>query len=570
MGHIRGMKMGKVYTYRDLLNRLDDLKALAVPPADEEIGGAFCNYNRDCRYDPETDTYQNWSQKGDGSLYCERVENGEFVLMDQAGPGVIWRFWTCLQTDENPPIRIYIDGQPDPVVDMTVPEFFKVNGDDFPSTNYPNLISTERSRGWLSYLPIPFHRHIKITTSHLFMHQFTFTLFPKDTVLPDFRDRFSVENNIARAEADRRLGERDQPDGSLAWTEVSTDAAAGEETVLFETAGPGAIYGLRLYPSFPAGCDKAELLRKLVLKIYWDGREAPAVWTPLGDFFGAAMGIHPYRTVPNGMHRLEFYSNWYMPYGDGARIVVENRSEMDCPLHLELHTEPLDREPDTLLRFHAKWHPEEFLKVDPTRFREGGDRHPDWPVLLTEGRGRFCGLSLHVYNNWWDPIVPADTWWYGKWHPTLPYHVSIDWFWGEGREKVFVDGSKTPSIFGTGCEDYIGYAFSAEPPFVRWDSPFAAVPQVPLTGKGHTSHCRYQIADNVPFHRDFQFWVEKYKPDLWRNVLNPEEHGDAQNCTYFDVICYWYLEAGKDDDYPGYSTEELWDRYHLPGEPEKR
>ena len=191
-------------------------------------------------------------------------------------------------------------------------------------------------------------------------------------------------------------------------------------------------------------------------------------------------------------------------------------------------------------------------------------------MLLTKGRGRFCGMSLHVYNNWRDPVIPANTWWYGKWHPTLPYRVSIDWFWGEGREKIFLDGEKFPSIFGTGSEDYIGYAFSAEPPFPRWDSPFVAVPNVPLTGKGNTSHCRYQIADNIPFHDGMEFWAEKYKPDFWRNIYNPQEHGDVDNCTYYDTICYWYLEASVDDEYPAYDTECLWDRYHLPGDPDNR
>ena len=142
--------------------------------------------------------------------------------------------------------------------------------------------------------------------------------------------------------------------------------------------------------------------------------------------------------------------------------------------------------------------------------------------------------------------------------------MSIDWFWGEGREKFFIDGSKVPSCFGTGTEDYIGYAFSAEPPFIRWDKPFAAETVAPLTGKGHTSHCRYQIADNVPFHNGFEAFVEKYKDDLWRNRLNEKENGGKWNCTYFDVVCYWYQQADKDDAYPVYPTSELWGKYHLP------
>ena len=55
-------------------------------------------------------------------------------------------------------------------------------------------------------------------------------------------------------------------------------------------------------------------------------------------------------------------------------------------------------------------------------------------MLRTQGRGRFCGVMLHVWN-------PRGGW------------------WGEGDEKFFVDGEKFPSTFGTGSEDYFGYAW---------------------------------------------------------------------------------------------------------------
>jgi hypothetical protein len=57
------------------------------------------------------------------------------------------------------------------------------------------------------------------------------------------------------------------------------------------------------------------------------------------------------------------------------------------------------------------------------------DRWPDWTMIKTEGRGRFMGVMLHVWN-------PRGGW------------------WGEGDEKFFVDGEKYPSTFGTGSEDY--------------------------------------------------------------------------------------------------------------------
>lgn len=60
----------------------------------------------------------------------------------------------------------------------------------------------------------------------------------------------------------------------------------------------------------------------------------------------------------------------------------------------------------------------------------------------------------------------------------------MDWWWGEGDEKFFVDGERFPSTFGTGSEDYIGYAWAAEPPFARFDSAYACMNAMPLDGNG--------------------------------------------------------------------------------------
>ena len=161
---------------------------------------------------------------------------------------------------------------------------------------------------------------------------------------------------------------------------------------------------------------------------------------------------------------------------------------------------------------------------DANKTRTDG-RGLDWPVVKISGKGRFCGLTLHVENTWDEPEKEADEWWYGKWDKK-----TIDWWWGEGDEKFFVDGEKFPSTFGTGSEDYIGYAWSAEPPFPTFDSPFACQPYTPINGNGHTVVNRFQIADNVPFQKSFEAYLEKYKKDQW---------GMNNRCLY-DVVVYWY------------------------------
>ena len=94
-----------------------------------------------------------------------------------------------------------------------------------------------------------------------------------------------------------------------------------------------------------------------------------------------------------------------------------------------------------------------------------------------------------------------------------------------------------PLSVGTGSEDYISFAWSAEPPFALFDSPFSAEPQAPITGKGHTIVCRFQIGDNVPFQKSFEGTLEKYKGDRWGDNNN--------NICEFESVSYWYLSQQR-------------------------
>ena len=73
-------------------------------------------------------------------------------------------------------------------------------------------------------------------------------------------------------------------------------------------------------------------------------------------------------------------------------------------------------------------------------------------------------------------------------------------WWGEGDEKFFVDGEKFPSTFGTGSEDYFGYAWSNPTLFQHayHNQPIA------MGNKGHIVVNRWHVSDNVPFQTGFE------------------------------------------------------------------
>ncbi|GAI75310.1 unnamed protein product, partial [marine sediment metagenome] len=212
--------------------------------------------------------------------------------------------------------------------------------------------------------------------------------------------------------------------------------------------------------------DKEEMLKNIWIKITWDNDSKPSVMAPIGMFFGTYPDVYPYRAYPIGAIPGYLYSNWYMPFSEKATLEIVNKGNKTHEIIWEIVHIPLVQSAEELLRFHAKWHNGLFKEKVQSDGRE-----IDWPLLVTMGKGRFCGVTLHIRNEWEDPGEEAETWWYGAWHKK-----TIDWWWGEGDEKFYVDGEKFPSTFGTGSEDFIGYAWSAEPPFSLFDSPFATQP----------------------------------------------------------------------------------------------
>ena len=537
-------------SFVDLINKLDNLAELATPPMSGEFSGAQTSFNRSSVYNETSGEYENWDDNRDGEGFI-REEGDSFVVFEADGPGVIWRVWSA-----NPQmghIKILLDGSSKPIVDTPFEHFFSrfQAGESIANlpdsnwcqyVNFPNLVYT-LSRGRNRFIPIPYNKSCKILLDRdwgRYFH-FTYTTFPQGTELPVFDGVYDRDSSVALAELDYRLYNRGRPLGDDPETSidiVSKTIDPGESVNFADIKGNRAIRELSV-------CDiqslTPESLRELTISIFWDGETSPSIWSPLGDFFGTAPGINYYRSLPVGMTDRRFYSRWFMPFSSNALIVIMNEGIQKRELTLEIRHKQLDENADNLLRFHSKWHRDQFSEIPKNEGRE-----IDWPLLITKGSGRFCGVHLHIWNVWTEPRKDATRWWYGG----RPDDKSVTTWWGEGDEKFFVDGEKFPSTFGTGSEDYIGYAWAAIPPFPRFESPFASQPLIEVDAKGHTSVNRFHIADNIPFHQSFEASIERYMPERWSggddSNINFIEGGNV--CTY-DAVAYWYLEPGGKDLY---------------------
>jgi hypothetical protein len=512
-------------TYPDLVHRLTDMEHLATLPPDGEKTALASSYDRKSQYDAANDKYINWDANDDGHGIV-RDEGDTVVLADIKGAGCIWRLWSAAATKGH--LKIYLDGSDTPAVDLPFRDYFDADKGPFHFPHLVYLASGDGSGGSAfvpgsdNFVPIPFAKSCKIVGDKVKpgdgdsgwgqYFQATYTLFAPGTKVPTFSLPFSKEDEAALADANMKE--------SQAGTDVfgpyageKTDAndirlEAGQNTWTAGAKGPGAITALKVKFNLPADAEaQRTLLRQLTLRITWDGEDKPAVWTPLGDYFAMVGGAAPFSSLPVGLLQDgTFYSYWYMPYSKGYKIEFSNDSGAVVPMTVSISHAPLDRPIADFGRFHAKWHRDAF---NPTRV----DRKPDWTMLTTQGRGRFVGVLLHVWN-------PQGGW------------------WGEGDDKFFVDGEKFPSSFGTGSEDYFGYAWSSGSRFVR-----------PLHGQplaegnlGHEVDYRWHLSDQVPFQSSLDADIEKYQSDTPQN--SAWDVYDLYACTPF-----WYLAPGGTDPY---------------------
>jgi hypothetical protein len=292
---------------------------------------------------------------------------------------------------------------------------------------YPALsynLGEVHSSGQNLFVPIPYQKSCKVVADKgwgSYFH-FSYATYPAGTRVPTFSaglaaqhtDRLKAANDFLAA------GLGTDPAGSRPGQETLSQRVAvapGETACVARLDGPRAITALWAQIKLGDRADQMAALRKLALRITWDGCPDAAVWCPLGDFFGTAPGRNLFKTLPLGMTEKGFYSYWYMPFAHSALVELVNEDSVPRAVAFQITHAPLERPFEGLAHFHCKWH------RDTVELPK--DRWPDWIMLRTAGRGRFCGVSLHVWN-------PRGGW------------------WGEGDEKFFVDGEKFPSTFGTG------------------------------------------------------------------------------------------------------------------------
>jgi len=443
-----------------------------------------------------------WYANSDHSHYLRSEENEgreEWVMMDVKGAGAVVRIWVTSGTYKGT-VRFYLDGSDQPVLEARVDEL--IGGEALVG---PPL-SAPRARGRNLYLPLPFARACKITFDRpnfyetnagedQLYYQINYRSYDEGTEVKSFarEDLEQLRTKLRQVQQALLQPDSTQPMHADSRAPVAKLLLPGE-SLQVDDKGPGALSRLQIKLKAE---DLTQALRSTVLKATFDGEQT--LWCPLGDFFGSGVGLNPYTSWYRQVQEDgTLVCQWVMPWRQASRIEVENLGEQRVHVTMVTKTIPWQWDENSL-HFHANWRQEGGIET-----ANGGARAFDWNYLVAGGRGVYVGDTLSVRNQ----------------------HAA---WWGEGDEKIYVDGEAFPSHIGTGTEDYYGYAWCT-PEF--FEAPFHAQPRVEGPSNfGHTTNTRTRSLDAIPFNRSYRMDMEVWH---W-----------ATTTVDYAVATYWYGRPGS-------------------------
>jgi len=320
---------------------------------------------------------------------------------------------------------------------------------------------------------------------------------------------------VRRGGAEKKLNPKADPRGDLDessnWDNFRV--APGETHVLLDEKGPGVITHIWitfLGPEPQAWAPKGSANhQEMLLRMYWDGSKRPAVEAPVGDFFANCFGRRSeVISMPVIVEDADSYNCfWQMPFRKSARIEIENQSDKPIGLlYYNIDWIKKDKLPDETPYFYAQYRQEYPV-----------EKGKDYVILDTKAKGHYVGTVLVVRTR-----SPA-------------------WF-GEGDEKIYIDGETKPSIWGTGTEDYFLSAWGLK----TTSTPYFGVPYFDQWGivGGHTSAYRWHINDPIVFNTGIKVTLEHFG---W---ISPDENPNYKSMSWnereddYASVAFWY-QAGE-------------------------
>ncbi|MBP7053692.1 MAG: DUF2961 domain-containing protein [Phycisphaerae bacterium] len=291
----------------------------------------------------------------------------------------------------------------------------------------------------------------------------------------------------------------------------------GQTVVIADLKGPGVITHVWMtvyhFQSLQFGAEPGGRAnpQEVLIRMYWDGREKPDVEAPMSDFFAAGFGRRTtVLSLPVVTEDGDSYNCWWrMPFRESARIEVINQSTKNLrALFYSVDWIQKESLPANTMYFCAQYRQEYPVQGNPDRVDN------EYLILDAEGKGYYVGTLLSVRTR------------------------SPDWF-GEGDIRMTIDGKATPSVWGTGTEDYFLSAWGQKPCL----TPYFGTAYLSHKNRdvGQMSSCyRWHIPDPIVFNKSLRVAIETMG---WANRDENPEGQSRMYCQRQDdvsSIAYWY------------------------------
>lgn len=377
----------------------------------------------------------------------------------------------------------------------------------------------------------------------------------------------------------QRVSSFDRTGGNRDWIDIQP----GETNTFAELTGPGCIRHFWCTMLFP----RDDWLRRVVLRICWDGLAEPSVECPIGDFFGLGHGLRKdFSTAVLSMSPQDgrgFNCWWPMPFRRSARLEIENPGGEAFPFYFyvdyERYASPGELEDHGY--FHVQWRREnpttgwgeeyedlrrQDWKAWAAKTWHGGDPRSlnsrgggNYVILEALGDGVYCGAHLNI-----DVFERQKNDWYGEGDDMVWIDEELEEEGTEARRLEGTEGrpdegtegrraggeeggagpryctprftrlapARPPTLHGTGTEDWCNTAFGPHTEFV---APYHGV--LLYNGaddwkwKGKQTIYRYYIEDPIRFRRA---------------ILATIEHGHANKLSNdYCSTAYYYLREPR-------------------------
>lgn len=169
----------------------------------------------------------------------------EKILLDQKGPGTVYRMWFTGFNAATDYIKVYFDGSATPAINMLIKDM--TDGTHAPFLAPLVASNTVSSGGFTSYLPLPYHTSIKIvsnaTDPDSFYYNIGYQTYSPDTNMTTWTG--SEDSSAARAMWNNAGADPKSDTGNSVVSGNANIAPSAAQTLL-DIAGPRSVSSIKL------------------------------------------------------------------------------------------------------------------------------------------------------------------------------------------------------------------------------------------------------------------------------------------------------------------------------------